>query len=136
MRKIRVRSPRVAAALLTCAALLVGGPVWAADAAPAAQAQARYRSERAACSNGDTRQTQAACLKEAAAAHAEARQGKLGGGADAQPGNLSQRCNALPAEDRDACKARMAGAGTTAGTAAEGGIYRELVTTEPAATKP
>jgi hypothetical protein len=123
-------------ALAMCAAVLAGGTALAAEASGAAVALARYHDERAACSNGDTRQTRAACLREAAAAYAEARSGKLGTGAQVQPGNESQRCSALPGADREACKARMAGAGTTDGTAAEGGIYRELVTTEPAPPRP
>jgi len=37
-------------------------------------------------------------------------------------------------EDRAACEARMMGHGTTSGSAAAGGILRELEVTTPAAT--
>jgi hypothetical protein len=42
----------------------------------------------------------------------------------------------LPTADREDCIARMTGQGTTTGSAATGGVYRELVTTQPAAAVP
>jgi hypothetical protein len=46
--------------------------------------------------------------------------------------NALLRCERLATKERLACTARMQGAGTVRGSAASGGIYRELTTTEPA----
>ena len=98
----------------------------------AAEMSARHKDEVAACNNGQTQQTRAACLDEARSAYAEARKGILGDGMAADGSNISKRCDALLGDNRSACEARMQGQGTTTGTAEAGGIYRELVTTEPA----
>jgi hypothetical protein len=80
---------------------------------------------------GQSGQSLQTCLKEAGAAHAQALRGDLDDGAADYARNANLRCLRLPDEQRQACAARMAGAGTTTGSAATGGIYRELVTTEP-----
>ena len=46
--------------------------------------------------------------------------------------NLFLRCDPLPDPERVDCVARMQGKGTTSGSVAGGGLYRELVTREPA----
>jgi hypothetical protein len=111
------------------ATALAATPALAADAR-GSDAQARYQQERAACNSGQSHQDQATCLREAGAALEEARRGRLDDGQAAYQQNALIRCNALPADERSACHARMQGQGTTRGSVAEGGIYRELVTRE------
>jgi hypothetical protein len=67
----------------------------------------------------------AACLREAAAARAEARRGVLEGAQEAYEKNALARCEALPAGERDSCIRRVRGEGITRGSVSEGGIYRE-----------
>lgn len=95
------------------------------------QVQERYRSERAVCLNGQSNQSLQTCLREAEAVRAQALKADLDDGAADYARNASQRCDRLPPELRQACIARMAGAGTVSGSVAAGGLYRELVTTEP-----
>ncbi len=80
--------------------------------------------------NGQSNQDRATCLREAGAAFAQARHEGLSDGPTPYARNARQRCEALPQDDRQGCLARMQGQGTTSGTAASGGIYRELVTRE------
>lgn len=107
----------------------------AADAGGRSDAEVRYQQERAACNSGQSHQDQATCLREAGAALQEARRGRLDDGQGAYQQNALVRCSALPPEERSACQARMQGQGTTRGSVAEGGIYRELVTREPASAQ-
>ncbi|HWX04009.1 hypothetical protein [Collimonas sp.] len=95
-------------------------------AGDSASATARYQADRAACNNGRSNQDRATCLREAGAALAESRRGRLSDDPDRDRANALLRCNALPADDRDACQRRMNGEGTTSGSALEGGISREL----------
>jgi hypothetical protein len=114
------------------AALLAAPAAWAAT--PDTDAQARYQQERAACLNGQSHQDRATCLREAGAALNEARHGMLNDrGVDYQR-NALQRCEALPAQDRDACHARMTGQGTTEGSVEQGAILREYREIVPAAS--
>ncbi|MGE4244060.1 hypothetical protein [Ramlibacter sp.] len=114
-------------------ALVAMAGVLAASAAGAAPSQAvqTYERERAECLRGSSNQDRATCLREASAALREARAGRLSTGDLAA--NRTQRCNALPAPDRNECLARMSEAGSASGTARDGGIIREL--TSPAGTK-
>ena len=119
------------AALLCALGALCGAP--AAMAAPANDAQARYQQERSHCLSGQSHQDRRTCLQEAAAARGEALKGRLDNGQAARyEQNALMRCNALPVNDRDECQARMRGEGTTSGSVEAGGIYRKLVTVEPA----
>lgn len=128
------RSTRVGRTVLACAlGSLLGASV--ASAAPAAKSdvQARYEQERARCASGQSHQDRRTCLQEAAAARGEALKGRLDNGQAARyEQNALLRCNALPVDDRDECQARIRGEGTTSGSVEAGGIYRELVTVEPA----
>jgi hypothetical protein len=119
------------AALVLVAALGVP-PAVAASKADTADALARYQRERAACMSGQSNQDRTTCLREAGAAYAQAKQGVLDDGPAQYVSNARQRCEKLPDEDRKDCMARMSGQGTTSGTVADGGIYRELVTREVA----
>lgn len=105
------------ALFMSCSAMAAGDSV---------DANARYQAERAACNNGRSNQDRATCLKEAGAALQESRRGRLHDDKATDRSNALLRCNALPADDRDACLRRMNGEGTTSGSAQEGGISREL----------
>jgi len=118
---------RTSISIVSLSALL-GVP--AALAVQPSDAQTRYQAERAACDSGQLHQDRTACLREAGAALEEARRGRLDDGRAQYQQNAVMRCNVLPAEERSACHARMQGQGTTRGSVAEGGIYRELVTRE------
>ena len=122
------------------AAALVLLPAWAGAQAPAAQAasgaDARYQKERAACLANTAQQERSACLKEAGAARDEARRSRLGNAEEARAlrDNALQRCKSVRAEDRDGCERMARGEGTASGTAAGGGVLKELRTVEPAAS--
>jgi hypothetical protein len=118
-------------ALSLLAVSLAGPAAAAASKAERAEAAATLRADLASCRNGQTKQTRDACVKEAHAAYGEALRGVLGDGMAEDSSNASKRCMALKGRDQDACMARMQGMGTTSGTAADGGIYRELSTTMP-----
>ena len=126
----RIQLSRPAWALLMLGAALGSTSALAADKTGPADAQARYQQERAVCMTGQSNQDRATCLREAGAALAEARRDGLDDGAAPYVRNAGQRCERLPDEDRRGCVARMQGQGTTSGSAAAGGIYRELVTPE------
>jgi hypothetical protein len=131
---MNTRSPhllRARWALLALAAAAAFAPAIAADKTATAEARAVYERELAACHSNASNQDQATCLREAQAAYAEARRGSLTTADTAQiAGNALRRCDPLPEADRKDCVARMQGQGTTRGSVAEGGIYRELVTRE------
>lgn len=119
---------------LSVLALFAISSTFAATAAMAANntsdANARYQAERAMCNSSQSYQDRATCLREAAAALQESKKGRLGsdqGANDMYKQNALTRCNALPADDRDACQRRIEGEGTTTGSVPEGGVLRELV---------
>ena len=126
------RNALCAATLFAVLALCLHAPAQALGKAQTAAVQARFQQERSACLNGATGQDRATCLREAAAARAEALNGGLGDGSAPYADNQRQRCTALPASERQACLARMQGQGSVSGSVAGGGLLRELVTTEPA----
>lgn len=97
------------------------------SAAASDEIDATYQRDRAACLHTSS-QDRTACLKEAAAARVEAKRGRLAdNNSQAQyEKNALMRCNALPAEERDACRRRMHGEGSMGGSVEGGGIYREL----------
>lgn len=119
------------AALLLIAA---AGSAHATTRPPADGAETQYQKERALCLSGQSNQDRATCLQEAAAARAEARRGGLDDAGARYRRNARERCDALQGDERSACVARMKGQGTTTGSAASGGILRELVVPEPAAS--
>jgi hypothetical protein len=127
------RLSRPAAILLMLGAALCSTSALADSKSRAAEAQALYQQERALCSSGQSNQDRATCLREAGAAFAQAkREGWSGHQAAQYQNNARTRCDRLPDEDRRDCVSRMQGQGTTSGSAAGGGIYRELVTREAA----
>ena len=115
-------------------AMLLGLLSIAAVAAAPAQgsdsANERYQRERAACVAGQTGQDRATCLKEAGAALAEARRGRLESGTDSgtMAANRLERCQRLPADQRPDCERLARGEGSQQGSVAGGGVLKELVT--------
>ncbi len=117
--------------LAACALVLAVAPLtWAAGNKALAQAQAQYNAERAHCTSGKSHQDKATCLKEAGAAYQEARRGALAGnsGSSNLSQNATQRCDAQPAADREACIQRITGSGTTEGSVKGGGVIRQTET--------
>lgn len=119
--------------LLACAAAMAQAPAKPGASSPAGgagDARSRYEQERAACFGGGSGQDRETCLREAAAARAEAGRLTVAQDPAAYARNARLRCERLPPDDREACLARMDGHGTTSGSVAGGGILRELVTVE------
>ncbi|MES2932980.1 MAG: hypothetical protein V4805_05775 [Pseudomonadota bacterium] len=113
---------------VTLVALALSGLALGAMAADNdADAQERYKAERAACQTGQSHQDRSTCLQEAKAALNEARKRHLNGAADSYEKNALSRCEALPAGDRAACQRRVQGEGSISGSVEEGGVLRELV---------
>lgn len=128
-----MKHPPLRAAL--CALALAAAAPFAAAANHSAQAA--YQAERKACMEGrTTNEDRATCLREAAAAYAEARRGRLSNGvSDAQKReNALARCKEQPAADRADCERMALGEGKVSGSVAEGAVVKELVTrsVEPA----
>ena len=117
--------------LALAAAFLVSGAASAAGSN--ADAQARYKADRAACMSGQSGQERETCLKEAGAALAEARRGNLSDQESRRElrSNRMDRCQVLSGDERTDCIARMRGEGTVEGSVKGGGILREKVTIVP-----
>jgi hypothetical protein len=105
-----------------------GSPALAAGKAKVSAEQAAYNQERARCMRGESGQDRATCLKEAGAALDEARRGRLAKPGADLAGNATQRCEAQPVADREACVQRVLGAGKTEGSVQGGGLIRETET--------
>jgi hypothetical protein len=122
--------------LLGLSACAVGAMLVAGMAAAAggnlAEAQARYKQDRAACISGQSYQDRATCLREAGAALQAAKRRDLGDDQSSYEQNLLRRCEPLPAGEREDCVRRMHGEGTVKGSVEGGGTYRELRTIVPA----
>lgn len=85
------------------------------------------------CTDGSSNEDRTTCMKEAGAAQAEARRGQLSSPGTAAEQNALQRCEALPGDQRDACRMRIQGAGSVSGSVAGGGVIREVTVQQPAA---
>jgi len=104
-------------------------PAWAAGRSGLSQAENDHRQERARCVRGESHQDLATCLKEVDAAHEEARRGRLGKATPAELArNATQRCEAQPPQDREACVRRIVGPGTAEGSVGGGGLIRQTET--------
>jgi hypothetical protein len=126
VNRIPLTSAAVALALATALA-----PAWAAGKAAPSAAQAAYQQERARCLSGQSQQDRTTCLKEAGAAYEEARRGGLASpSASDLSSNATQRCEAQPPADRQACVQRILGAGSTQGSVEGGGLLRQTETKE------
>ena len=128
-RLLRLR--RAAAAVVATAAAMLAVQDAAAQGTIGRDAQRIYQQEAAGC-RGSARQDHATCMREAAAARDESRRGRLADQGTDYSKNALQRCDALPAADRQDCMARMEGQGKASGSVEAGGIYRESVTRRPA----
>jgi hypothetical protein len=111
---------------------LTAAPVFAASPSAQADTKAQPQRARTACTavRGDARDN---CLSEASTLAASTRPSRPEENAQQLARNAVQRCAPLPEPDRRDCVARIQGQGTTTGSVAAGGIYRELVTREVAA---
>lgn len=130
------RASRTAWALCLFASALAGTTALAAAPTKPADIQARYQRESALCMSARYKGDRNECVSEASTARSMA----LPSPFDPDPGryarNALRRCEPLPESDRRDCISRMQGQGTTTGTVAGGGIYRELVTRETEAAVP
>jgi hypothetical protein len=114
--------------LLIGAALISACPLASATGVDP-MARERYLQERAVCLSGQSHQPQEACLREAGAAYAEARRGRLGHeDPDRLAANAFVRCTFRPAEEKQMCERMVRGEGTVTGGIKEGGFVREIVT--------
>lgn len=123
-----------AVALLTAAAA-----AQAATPAPATgNAEPRYQQDREACLSGQTQQAQGVCLREAGAARNAARAGALhNSGKSDKAANAVERCEVFTkADEHAACLDRIRGAGNQSGSALQGGVLRESVTTTTTVIEP
>ena len=102
----------------------------AADNAATISAKARLQNDRVVCSRIRDQGDRDECLSEASTLYA----GTQPSNPDENPGQLMRnalkRCEPLREPDRQDCVLRTQGQGTTTGSVAAGGIYRELVTIE------
>lgn len=124
-----------AAAGFALAGLLLASSAFAAGAKGSASSEldAQYQREKATCTNGQSNQDKATCLREAGAAYQQAKQGKLNDGQQAQyRQNALDRCKALPAPDQEDCTRRIESPSDVQGSARSGGILREEVKIVPA----
>lgn len=88
----------------------------------------QYEREKADCMTGKNQQPRNTCLKEAAAAYAQARQGRLISPSDRPDqwaANALRRCQAQPPEDREMCERRVR-EGTVVGSVEGGGQLKTL----------
>jgi len=114
----------VGAALIALTGAAQAGP----KAANVDPLRLQYERERAACVQGQTNQPRDVCLREAGAAYAQARQGKLispGDRPDQWAANALKRCQAQPQEDREMCERRVR-EGQVVGSVEGGGQLKTL----------
>lgn len=110
----------------------------AASAAAGESTDARYQKDREACVSGQTQQARDVCLREAGAAHDAAHKGSLqGNGETDKAANAVARCEVFKEKDEHAaCLDRIRGGGSKSGSAMQGGVLRESVTTTTTVTPP
>lgn len=94
------------------------------------QIEQTFRAERDKCLSGRSHQDRATCLREAHAALAEARAGRLSNSFDEATlrRNATARCERQPASEREACERLALGEGTQDGSVEGGGVIKQLVT--------
>jgi hypothetical protein len=115
---------------LLFAATLSAAPAFAATKAGPPDARASLQRDRVACMRlreDDARQN---CLSEASTRFASTQPSAADEDAAQLLRNALRRCEPLHDADKQDCVARIQGQGTTSGSVAGGGIYRELVTRE------
>lgn len=115
----------LAAGLLALGSLAQAAPRVAKNVDPL---RLQYEREKADCVTGKTRQPRDVCLREAGAAYAQARQGRLismGDQPEQWAANALKRCQAQPPEDRETCERRVR-EGQVAGSVDGGGQLSTL----------
>jgi hypothetical protein len=118
-------------ALVLLAVASSAAPALAAGASSAAaKSEARYQRDAAVCLGPRYAGDKDECLSEASTARAGREPVTIDLDPERYARNALKRCEPLPETDRVDCIARMQGRGTTTGSVAGGGIYRELVTRE------
>lgn len=124
----RARAP----ARLFAALALALGATAGVQAATSAEIEAQYREDVARCNSGQTGQSKADCLREAGAARQEAMRNRLQNSGN-YDNNRFQRCQSLPAAQRDDCMKQMHGDNTRVmGSVEGGGVLRETTIPVPA----
>ena len=122
--------PIVGLCFAAAVSLLAQSAAVAADNAATASAKARLQQDRVVCSRIRDQGERDECLSEASTRFA----GTQPSHPDENPAQLTRnalkRCEPLREPDRQDCVLRTQGQGTTTGSVAGGGIYRELVTVE------
>lgn len=117
--------------LIAVAACLSPLAVGAATSNEQAERRAIFERDRAACETGRSTQERNLCLHDVTVAYRMPHTNKpYDLDASAYQRNQALRCGPLKDKDLEACMARMRGAGSTSGSVATGGIYRELTTIE------
>jgi len=111
-------------------ALLSTSTAFAADRATTLSAKARLQHDRVVCSRIRDQGVRDECLSEASTLYAGTQPSHPDENTAQLMRNALKRCEPLREPDRQDCVLRMQGQGTTTGSAAAGGIYRELVTIE------
>jgi hypothetical protein len=129
-RAVCSQTANTAMRICIASALLCVSSAHAEGAQSARERQSTYKSDRERCLSGQTGQNQASCLQEAGAVLQQRPSGQGGASPEQLKANALQRCDALTGDDRQSCLSRMQGQGSVQGSAASGGIIREL--TEPA----
>ncbi|HEY8024239.1 MAG TPA: hypothetical protein VIF60_06720 [Burkholderiaceae bacterium] len=122
-----------AACFLTILSLLT---MSIAHAESPGEAEANYKKEKAACLAGNTNEDRATCLREAGAAYADAKRGRLDTENKQYEQNALARCQALKGDDRQYCERRVHGEGTVTGSVGAGGELRELRVQVPVPQSP
>ena len=123
--RIRAASSRLCLALL----LLGSAAAQAQGAQDARQREREYQQDRQLCLSGQSNQDQATCLREAGAVRQQNTAAQSQASAEEMAANALRRCDVFNGDARQSCLARMQGQGSVQGSAAAGGILREL--TEP-----
>jgi hypothetical protein len=117
-------------ALPALLAVLLSSAAFAAPRAASNDPKVTYQRERAACAAVRPADAHDNCLSEASTRYAATQPPVPEERADILKRNALLRCDVLRGDDRQDCIARIEGKGSTSGSVASGGIYRELVTTE------
>tara|TARA_R110001599_G_scaffold64023_3_gene179313 strand:- start:974691 stop:975173 length:483 start_codon:yes stop_codon:yes gene_type:complete len=92
-------------------------------------ASSTYQQDRKFCMSSQSLVDQKACLQEAGAARAAARNGNLSEATTSYEQNAMARCKALPPADQSDCARRINGQGAASGSVLGGGVIRETSTT-------
>lgn len=91
----------------------------------------RLQKDKETCASGHLTQSYENCMREAKASFAEREGRGAPPTADELRSNSLQRCNVFGQSDRLNCIARVEGQGSSSGSVDSGGIYRELIVSEP-----